>query len=174
MSNQLDIISVFTDEEHCAHAVERVRREKVDSFRVFAPVPSEKISESIGLGRSPVRRWVLTGGILGIISGFALTIGTSMEWNLDAGGKPVASIPPYVIIAFELMVLFGGILAVLGFLFHARMPALEPISGYLPRFGSDRFGLAVRCSEADGARVEALLRAAGAEEIIRQSAESSA
>jgi Alternative complex III, ActD subunit len=170
MNDEIELVGSFADEENCAGAIRALKRARLEPVRVFAPIPSEHIAEAVGARKSPVRAFVLTGGIVGIITGFALTIGTSMEWNLIVGGKPVISIPPFVIIAFELMILFGGISAVLSFLFNARLPALEPTAGYSERFGSDRFGVMVRCAQADGARIESLLRTAGAEEVVHEGA----
>ena len=50
----------------------------------------------------------------------------------------------------------------------ARLPQLDPIPGYSERFGADRFGIAVECDEAESARIEALMREAGAEEVAHQ------
>lgn len=167
MSGAVELVGSFADERDCVRAIEALRHERVTSFSVFTPIPSEHIAEAIGLGRSPVRAWVLIGGIIGVISGFALTIGTSMEWNLIAGGKPIASIPPYLIIVFELMVLLGGLSAVLSFIVLGGMPVFEPLPGFSARFAGDRFGVAVRCAEPEMARLEALLQRAGAERIDR-------
>ncbi len=117
-----------------------------------------------------MRAFVLTGGILGIVTAIALTVGTSWEWNLVVGGKPIVSWPPFIIIMFELMVLFGGISAVLSFLLNARVPAFEIETGYSSRFSEDRFGVAVRCDEAQSGQVESILNESGAEEIVREAA----
>ncbi len=169
MSEEVRLIGSFPDDERCAHGIEKLKEAKA-RFYAYYPIPSEKIEEAIGLGKSPVRAWVLAGGIFGVLSAFALTIGTSLEWNLNAGGKPIASIPPYLIIVFELMILCGGLAGVLGFFFNSRMPVLDALPGYSPRFAGDRFGLVVPCSEADSAQLESLLREAGAEEVVREAA----
>ena len=57
---------------------------------------------------SPVRVFVLVGGLLGCLSGFALPIYTVLDWPLITGGMPLISIPPFVVIAFELTILFAG------------------------------------------------------------------
>ena len=54
-----------------------------------------------------------------------------------------------MIIAFELMVLFGGISALTSWVLLANLPTFEPLSGYRSRFSSDEFGLVVRCAEGD-------------------------
>ena len=170
MSGSVEIVGSFADEIGCAHGIEKLREVKAIGVRAFSPIPSHRIEHAIGKPKSRVRAFVLTGGILGIITALALTIGTSWEWNLDAGGKPVVSWPPFIIIMFELMVLFGGISAVLSFLVHARVPAFEIAEGYSSRFSEDRFGVVVRCEPADSAQVESILRDAGAEEVVRAAA----
>ncbi len=122
------------------------------------------------LGRSYVRWFVLLGGITGFLSAIALTVGTSLEWNLNTGGRAVASIPPFIVIMFELMILIGGISGVIGFFLLNRMPAFESAPGYRARFGADKFGLVVRCAPAETAKVESILLEAGAEDIQREAA----
>jgi Alternative complex III, ActD subunit len=170
VSFEFDVIASFADEQPCARAVEDLRKAGSEHLRYFAPIPSERIFEAAGFSRSPVRRWVLGGGITGALSGFALTIGTSLTWSHVAGGKPIVSIPPYIIIAFELMILFGALSAVIGFLVNGGVPEFQPLSGYSPRFSSDRFGVVVRCDEEEAERVESIMREAGAEEVAREPA----
>jgi len=50
------------------------------------------------------------------------------------GGKPIVGIPAYTVIAFELMVLFGGLSSFLGFLVASRMPAVRTV------ISDDEFG----------------------------------
>jgi hypothetical protein len=167
MSAEIELVGTFAAEEECVRAVDVLKRNGI-AFRVFSPIPSEHLLHAIGRSLSPVRAFVLIGGILGVLTGLAVTVGTSWEWNLVAGGKPVVSLPPFIIIMFELMVLFGGLSAALSFLLLARLPQLDPIPGYSERFGADRFGIAVECEEADGAKIEALMREAGAEEVAHE------
>lgn len=167
MSAEIELVGTFADEEGCVHGVDALKHNGI-AFRVFSPIPSEHLLHAIGRPLSPVRAFVLMGGIAGVLTGLAVTVGTSWEWNLVAGGKPVVSIPPFIIIMFELMILFGGLSAALSFFFFARLPQFDPIPGYSERFGADRFGIAVTCDEADSAKIEALMREAGAQEIAHE------
>jgi hypothetical protein len=170
MSDSIQIVGVFSGEEECVHGIEAVRHAGFPRPRVFAPIPSEKILEALELPKSPVRLCVLLGGITGVLTGFALTIGTSLTWSHVAGGKPIISLPPYIIIAFELMILFGALSGVGSFFIFNRFPRLESLSGYSPRFSDDRFGVLVNCAPGEGTRVEMLLKDSGAEEVERESA----
>jgi len=169
MNGDIMVIGSFADDGHAAHAIEHLKEEHVENLRAFAPIPSEKIEEALYHGKSHVRGWVLTGGICGVITAFLLTVGTSLEWGLIAGGKPIVSFPTYFVIFFELMILGGATSSVLGFMVNAGMPVLDPITGYSDRFSSDRFGVVVSCAtESDCAKVEAMLKQDGAEEVTRE------
>ena len=164
----IEIISSFADETRAAHAIENLRAAQVADFHTFAPFPSHKLEHAIGEKKSPVRWIVLLGGISGILTGLAITIGTTYEWRLNAGGKPLLSWPPFIIICFELMVLLGGIFGFLGVLGLSGIPATEIAPGYDGRFGEDRFGIVIRCDENDAARVESMMKESGAEEVVRE------
>jgi hypothetical protein len=163
-------IGSFAEEAACAHAIEALREDHIDDLKAFSPIPSHEIEHAIGLPKSPVRWVVLCGGIAGVLTGLAVTIGTTYEWGLNAGGKPLLSWPPFIIICFELMILLGGILGFLGVLMFSGLPATESKPHYEPRFAGDRFGLVVRCDDSQAARVESILKQAGADEVEREAA----
>lgn len=162
------IISAFADDADCAHAIETLRDQKIGGLSTFSPIPSHKIEHALGRSRSPTRWVSLAGGITGVLTGLAVTIGTTYEWRLNAGGKPLLSWPPFIVITFELMILLGGIFGFGGFMFFSGVPATVAAPGYNPRFAEDRFGLVVRCDEADAGRIESILRESNAEEVVRE------
>ena len=165
MTDGVRLTAVFPDEDTCLRGIAAVRRAGLERPRVCAPFPSERIPEALDLATSPVRLWVLIGGIAGCLSGFWLTIGLSLEYPHRTGGMPIVSIPPFVIIAFELTILFGALSGLVGFLVHGRFPRLAPLPGYDPRFSGACFGVLVDCPAADRAQIEATLRRAGATEV---------
>ena len=162
------LVGFFTDEEPCVEAIERLRATGIDEPRVFSPFPSEKIPEALALPTSWVRLWVLIGAICGCATGFALTIGLSAEYPHRTAGMPIVSIPPFVIIAFELTILFGTLSGLVSFLLLGRFPRVEQALGYDPRFTNDHFGVVVECAAADCGKAEQLLRHAGAVEVQRE------
>lgn len=174
MSAEVELVGAFSEneEEELVHCIKQLRERKT-RFRVFSPIKSDAIKEAIYERPSYVRWWVLLGGIAGVICAYALTIGTSLEWNLVAQGKPIASISVYTIIAFELMVLFGGTSAYMGWVLLSNLPTFEPLSGYRERFSADQFGLVVRCGEDDAGTMESVLKEAGAHDITSETVEPS-
>ena len=161
------VVGVFAHVDTTVKALEELRAKGYHDLEVYTPAPVHEIEEVMERGRpvSRVRLFTLIGGLTGTASGFILTIWSAMQWGLVTGGKPVASIPPFVVIAFELTILFGGLSTVLGMILLGRLPRLWPSPTYDPRFSNDRFGVAVRCAAGRGASVSQILHAAGAEEV---------
>src|SRR5436190_490180 len=104
------IVGVFAHVDTTVRALEDLRAKGYHDLTVYTPVPVHEIEDVLERDRpvSPVRLFTLLGGLTGTVSGFLLTIWSSMQWGLIVGGKPVASIPPYVVIAFELTIRCGG------------------------------------------------------------------
>jgi hypothetical protein len=113
------------------------------SIQAYAPVPEHDLEHAMGYGQSPVRVFALVGALTGTATGFALSIFTSMDWPLVVGGKPIVSIPAFVIIAFELTILFGALSTVIGLFINTRLPNLKPLVVYDPEFSAGRFGVYV-------------------------------
>jgi hypothetical protein len=91
-------------------------------IEILAPHPVHKAEEILSLKPSPVRVFALVGGLLGAATGYLFPSFTVIDWPLISGNKPMVSIPPFTIIAFELMVLFGALSAFLGFILMSRLP----------------------------------------------------
>lgn len=153
MSATNGILASFDYLDSTVEAIEELRRAgfKRESMTAYAPFPEHHIEHAMGYGQSPVRVWTLVGALTGTATGFAFTIWTSMDWPLITGGKPVLSIPAYVVIAFELTVLFGALSTVLGLFINSKLPGFKPPVVYDPEFSSGRFGIYV---EADGRRLD--------------------
>jgi hypothetical protein len=115
-----------------------------------------------------VRLFTLLGGLTGLASGWIITAWSSLKWGLIVGGKAPMGLPvspPYVIIMFELMILFGGIATLIGMVTLGRLPQFRTSPSYDPRFTRDRFGVAVHCAAERAGSVREILRSTGAEEV---------
>lgn len=135
-------------------AIEGLRKAGFESVKAYAPYPEHHIEAALGYGQSPVRVFTLVGGLTGTATGFAFTTFTSMDWPLVVGGKPIVSIPAYVVIAFELTVLFGALATVIGLFINSRLPNVKPSVVYDPEFSAGRYGVFVEApnERADEAR----------------------
>lgn len=137
-----DVLGVFAEMDTTIAAIEELRRAGFERFTVYSPLPSHDIEHAIEPYQSPVRVFTLVGGLTGAATGFALATWTSLDWPLLTGGKPIISLPPFVIIAFELTILFGALATVLGLFVTARLPSRREVL-YDPSFSAGQFGIAV-------------------------------
>jgi len=161
------VLGVFAHVDTTVRALEELRGKGYHNLEVYTPVPVHEIEDVMERDRpvSPVRLFTLIGGLTGTASGFFLTIWSALKWGLVTGGKPVVSIPPFVVIAFELTILFGGLASVLGAIVLGRLPRFRFTTAFDPRFSNDRFGVAVHCAPDRSPSVREILRTTGAEEV---------
>lgn len=164
-----NVLGVFAHVDTTLDAIRKLRAKGFSELTVYTPVPVEEIEEEIEKVRplSAVRLFTLLGALTGTATGFFLTIWSSLKWELVTGGKDPVSYPPFVIIAFELTILFGGLATLIAMLLLGKLPKTKPSLTYDPRFTLDRFGVAVACPPDRAQAVSALLSAAGAEEVRR-------
>ena len=164
MSAQPDgLLASFRFVDAAAEAIRTLKAEGYRDFTVYTPVPNVEITRAVGHRASPVRLWTLIGGLLGCASGFALTMWMSFDWPLIVGGKPIGPIIPYVVIAFELTILFGASATILGLLYHTWKT--RQVGAYDGRFADDQIGIFGPCTSDRHRTVQELLQAAGAEEV---------
>jgi hypothetical protein len=106
----------------------------------YTPYPIEEMADALGFHRTRVPLVVLVGGILGGVSGYLLQYWISaVSYPLNVGGRPYVSWPAFIIVTFEMTILFGGISAVVGMLALNGLP--QP---YHPVFNNPRFSAASR------------------------------
>ena len=120
-----------------AHRTHEAGYQKIDAY---SPFPIEGLAEAIGFRKNAVPLVVLIGGLIGGLSGYALQYWISViSYPVNVGGKPYHSWPSFIIVAFEMTILFGGISAVFGMLALNGLPM-----PYHPVFNVPRFAFATK------------------------------
>ncbi len=165
MSSEPGVLGVFAEPALGARAIRALRAAGLSHIRTASPAPYPEIVEALGRPRSRLDAITLTGALAGTLVGFALCIGTSLAWPLVTGGKPIVSIPPFVIIAFEVAVLIGAAVNLAALAVAAGRGRRRRAVPFDARFSGDRIGVFV--VGGDLGRAEALLRENGAEEVRR-------
>jgi hypothetical protein len=157
-----DTIAVFDDPEHATAAVKALHDAGFADVRARTPAPFPELMAALG-PESNLGWGTFTGGLLGVVAGFSLTIGTSLAWPLVVGGKEIASVPPYVVIALECTILLGAFATLLELVLRLGRARRKDPAQVDARFSSDRIGILVRGGDAE--QIERILRASGAEEV---------
>jgi hypothetical protein len=157
---------------HIDAAVDAIRALRATGHRnlvVYSPAPNHELEEALSHRVSPVRLFTLIGGLTGCAAGFGMTIWMSYDWPTLVGGKPIASIPPYVVIAFELTILMGALSTVAAVALFSVLMGKRGIA-YDPRFSDDQVGIFVPADSTQIGSIETLLRNAGAVEVRHEAA----
>jgi hypothetical protein len=159
------VMGIFYYVDDATDAVRALRQAGLGPPAVFSPIPHHDLEHAMDQGPSLVRWVTFAGGLLGITLGFTLCIYSVLSWPLVVGGKELISIPPFVVIGYESMILCGALFNLLGMLALGRLPQVKSIAPYDPRFSEDRIGIWVPCRGEAVKQAEQMLRGHQAEEV---------
>lgn len=161
----LNAIGLFAESDAALAAAGKLKQAGFTGLDLISPIPLHGVEEALGRKRSVIKRFAFFGAIIGGLSGFALAAGTAVLYLHPTGGRPIIPFPPFLVITYEMTILFGILSTVLGFLISARLPVIRD-RVYVPEAAVDRFAVTVACADADHARrARAILEDAGAEEL---------
>lgn len=131
-----------------AHKTHHAGYQKIDAY---TPFPIEELAEAIGFHTNSVALVTLIGGLIGGLSGYLMQYWiATVSYPVNVGGKPYHSWPSFIVVTFEMTILFAGVFAVLGMLALNGLPMpYHPVFN-VPRFAfasKDRFFLIVFSSD---------------------------
>lgn len=157
----------FNDADKLVEAVRRLRADGWRRFEAYTPFPIEGLAEAEGFEESRIALFTLIGGIVGAATGYGLQAYTNLDFPINIGGRPLIANPAFVLITFELMVLFSVSFCIAAMLILNRLPKLYHPVFDIPRFqlaSLDRFFLVVDAADPkfDGQGSRTLLRRLGA------------
>jgi hypothetical protein len=158
------VLAAFEHIDAACDAIQALRAQGRKNITVYSAAPNHEIEHALGITSSPVSRFTLVGGVTGVLAGLGMTYWMSLDWPLLVGGKPIATVPPFVVFMFELMVLLGALSTTAGIII---LSLRSPTTGmaYDPRFTDDRIGIFIPCSSGDVPQLERMLRDAGSVEV---------
>jgi hypothetical protein len=170
-------VAVFERDADVVSAAAAARAAGVRIVDAHTPYAVHGLDRAIGLRPSRLSWVCLIAGATGAVLKLWFELWTAVvDWPLNVGGKPHNSLPAFVPITFEVMVLFAGLATVAAFFVVARLwPGKDP---QVPVAGvtDDRFALIVERTTAATSddRLRALFRAHGAVAIEERVGEGTA
>ncbi len=134
------LLAEFDTATQMVDAAREIRDAGYTKTDAFSPFPLHEIDEALGIKRSILPFLVLGGGIVGLLTGLALTYYVHViDYPLNVGGRPYFSLPSFIPPSYELTILFAAFVAVFGMILLNGLP--QP---YHPVFNVPRFALATR------------------------------
>ena len=134
------VMAEFENAARLVNAAREARQRGYRKFEAYSPFPIEELSEAMHLPKNKLPLIVLLGGIVGGLTGYLLQYWiTVWYFPINVGGRPLHSWPLYIVITFEMTVLFASLGAFLGTLALCGLPM-----PYHPVFNVGRFALASR------------------------------
>lgn len=119
------LLAEFDRPERLVEGIRLVRAAGYRRIDAYSPFPVEGAAEAMGFRESRVARLTLIGGLSGAILGFGMQVYTNYVYQIDIGGRPLIATPAFLLIAFELMVLFAVLSAIGGMLALNHLPRLH-------------------------------------------------
>ena len=159
------VVGRFHHEPTVIDAVHAVRSSGLRLADVYSPYPIHRLDEVMGISRSRLPLVALAGGVGGLLAALALELYTSViDWPLNVGGKPDASLLAFIPIAFELTILGAGLATAAGLLIRSRLAPFRSPAVIDRSATDDTFAVAVYCRDSalDRRLVEQLLLNHGA------------
>ncbi len=134
------IMAEFNSPGELVAATRAARESGYRKLDAYSPFPIEDLNDVLHLHKNRLPLIVLLGGLAGGLTGYLLQYYVTVwDYPINIGGRPLHSWPAYIVITFELTILFAAISAVLGFLALCGLPM-----PYHPVFNAPRFALASR------------------------------
>ena len=163
------ILGVFKETDKCADAIRALKATGEKKLEVFSPMPVHEIEAALGQKKSPIGWATLTGALVGLVSGFALSAFTAVKYDLITSGKPIMAWIPWLVVGFEFTILFGCLANFITMILMAGLPRWKKPPVYDERFSVDAFGIFVPCRGEEVERMKHVLSIHGAEEVHERS-----
>jgi len=144
------VFGVFSTEEDVLGATRAARGCGLKVLDVYTPHAVHGLDAAMGLKRSRLPWVCFSAAVIGAGLKLWFEFWTTMvDWPVNVGGKPWNSLPAFVPVTFEVMVLSAGISTVAAFFFISRLRPGKAAAVPHPRVSDDRFVLALEESDAD-------------------------
>jgi hypothetical protein len=147
------ILGLFNDFDQATAAIKEIKNANLpylnwDDVTIKSPIEHPDVESVLGNRPIPIRKYTLVGALLGGSLGF-LGIATSQGnfFSQLKGGKPIIPLPPDLVLTYEMLILGGVYITVLGFLIAAGLPTRMKSSLYSVAVSEDQIGVMVKSNK---------------------------
>ncbi len=129
------LLAEFANVDALVTAAGQVHRAGYTRIDAMTPLPVEGLAEAMGYHDRRIQKMILAGGILGCLGGLGLQLHVNLlgenltiagvyltGYPLNIGGRPLISLPAFIVPAFETTILLAAITAVVGTIALCGLP----------------------------------------------------
>jgi hypothetical protein len=156
------LLALFSNFDEAEAVVKELRGVSLKGFDaekdmiVKSPIEHPEVEEF--LGDKPVHvQWFTLGGALsgGLLAFFLISGAQGNFFSQLKGGKPIVPFPPNFVLTYEMFILGGVYISVLGFLICAGLPARRsPL--YSAKVSEDQIGILVQADESASSTLKSI------------------
>ena len=147
--SQHHILALFNNFDDAEAAILELRAADIKGFNfddltLKSPIEHHEVENILGKRSANVQWYTLGGALLGGLLGFFLISGAQANFFAQMkGGKPIVPFPPNFVLTYEMFILGGVFISVLGFFVCAGLPAKRsPL--YSAKVSEDQIGILIK------------------------------
>ena len=173
MSNTSTHLALFNHIDPASEGIEKLREIgiKDENMTIISGMPY--LASMLGRPHSKTKipQIAMAGALVGAAISLFLNLGTPLLYPITVGGMPLLSIPPTILLTFELSMLGLMLSTLLGVIWESVFPSFGP-KIYHPEVSSGKIAIAYACSEKICTQAQESLMALGAESVQKTEAKS--
>jgi hypothetical protein len=148
------LLALFNNFDEAGAVVKELRSTSIKGFDsnkdmiMKSPIEHPEVEEVLGHKPVYVQLYTLAGALAGGLLAFFLMAGAQAVFYAQSkGGKPIVPFPPDFVLTYEMFILGGVYITVLGLLICAGLPARRsPL--YSAKVSEDQIGILVKSDES--------------------------
>jgi hypothetical protein len=118
---------------------------------IYTPYPVHGLDQAMGVGPTRLPWACFAFGLLGVVVALWFQFWSmTQDWLMNVGGKPLNSLPAYVPVTFEMMVLLAGVGVFVAFLLSCRLFPGKRATVLPPGVTKDQFVMVLEAAPVDG------------------------
>lgn len=140
------LLAEFEKPEGLAHAMEEMRQKGFTDLEGYQPYHSHATEHALGLKRSWVSNLMFVVGMSAVAGAYALQyFFNAYDYPMNVGGRPPHMGSAFVLVSFEMGVLFSSLTALVSVIILAGLKLYDPIDDVegFERATLDRWFLAI-------------------------------
>jgi hypothetical protein len=168
--SQQHLLAMFNNFDEAEAVIAELRSTKIKGFNfddliLKSPIEHHEVEDILGDRPANVQWFTLFGAVMGGLLGFFLISGAQANFYAQLkGGKPIVPLPANFVLTYEMFILGGVFISVLGFLICAGLPAKRsPL--YSAKVSEDQIGILLKADAGAIATIKAIFTKHSALEI---------